>query len=313
MSSWSRPPIKLQQRAGYVQETPLGTFIKKNKPATVVSAYYNMKSRADQDTYKKRMRLFLENIACHLVFFTDEPLVDFVKDCRKNFKDRTIVMPINRTEWVSNIKFSDEMWDSQHERNPEKELHSKDLYKLWYEKKEFVLTAIELNPFDHDDFIWMDAGIIRDDDIIPLIKDNFPVANRIPLDRILLLNVNPFMAADEVRKNNVVGDFSRKDRIAAGIIAGHSNTWLKWTDIYDDTFTRYLEADMFVGKEQSIMSTIVLENKNLISLINPPKNFSKKWFYSLIYLGVSENRFKVLNTFAANNLDSYHSISSIYP
>ena len=88
---------------------------------------------------------------------------------------------------------------------------------------------------------------------------------------------------------------------------------LKWTDIYDDTFTRYLEADMFVGKEQSIMSTIVLENKNLISLINPPKNFSKKWFYSLIYLGVSENRFKVLNTFAANNLDSYHSISSIYP
>jgi hypothetical protein len=312
MSSWHRPPIKIQKKLGYVQETPFGTFIKKDKPATVVSAYYTMKSRTDDDTYKQRMRLFLENIPCHLIFFTDESLVDFVKDCRKKFQDRTIVMPINRIDWVANIKFTDAFWKTQHEKNPEKDLHSTDLYKMWYEKKEFVLTAIELNPFEHDDFIWMDAGIIREDNIIPLIKDNFPVASRIPTDRILLLNVNPFLAEDEEVKNNIMGDFTKKDRIAAGIIAGCSDVWLKWSDIYDTTVERYIKADMFIGKEQSIMSTIVLENKNLVSLIKPPKNFSRKWFYSLIYIGVSENRFKVLNTFAANNLDSYESIGRLY-
>lgn len=311
MSSWNRNPIKLQPKFGYMQKTPQGTFTKKGKPATVVSAYYSVPSRADQETYMQRMKLFLENLPCHLVFFTDEPLVDFVKSCRKNYEDRTIVMPLNRTEWVANIKYTEDLWQSQLEKDPEKELHSVELYKLWYEKKEFVLTAIELNPFDHDDFLWMDAGIIREEAIIPLIKSDFPNPNRIPTDRILLLNVKPFMQEDEVKVNNVTGNFLKKDRIAAGVIAGHALTWLKWSDIYDTTMKAYIENNMFIGKEQSIMSTMVLENKNLVSLINPPKNFGRKWFYSLIHLGVSEKRFNTINSFASDTIESFHSVSSI--
>ena len=311
MSSWNRKPIKIQAKPGYNQKSPQGTFIKKDKPATVVSAYYTVPSRADQETYKQRMKLFLENIPCHLVFFTDEPLVDFVKICRKNYEDRTVVIPLNRTEWVANIKYPEDLWQAQLEKDPEKTLHSVELYKLWYEKKEFVLTAIELNPFDHDDFLWLDAGIIREEAIIPLIKAEFPNPNRIPTDRMLLLNVKPFLQVDEVKVNDITGNFKEKDRIAAGVIAGHAETWLKWSDIYDETMRKYIDADLFIGKEQSIMSTIVLENKNLVSLINPPKNFGRKWFYSLIHLGVSDKRLNIINSFAADTIESFHSISSI--
>jgi hypothetical protein len=266
-----------------------------------------------KENYKQNMRLFLENLPCHLIFFTDEPYIDFVKECRKKFLDRTIVMPLNRTEWVANIKYKEEMWQSQLEKDPEKNIHTVEQYKLRYEKKEFVLTAIELNPYDHHDFIWMDADIIREDAIIPLISANFPVSSRIPIDRMMLLNVNPYTALDEEKNRNITGNFENKDRIAAGIIAGSAENWLKWSDLYDTTMNRYLEAGMFVGKEQNIMSTMVLENKQFVSLVNPPKNFLKKWFYFLIYLGVSERRFKVLSSFAGNAVESYQSIASLYP
>ena len=157
----------------------------------------------------------------------------------------------------------------------------------------------------------MDAGIIREPEILPLIKENFPVGSRIPNDRMLLLNVKPFQQEDENKTNNVTGNFLRKDRIAAGIIAGNKDIWHKWADIYDETITRYLAANKFIGKEQSIMSTIVLENRDFVSLINPPKNFGRAWFYSLIYLGVSKNRFTVINSFSKETIESYQSISSI--
>jgi hypothetical protein len=313
MSSWAKP-VKIQpKRVGYSQENPQGRFLQKTKPVTVVSAFYQVTSPADKETYKQRMRLFLENLPCHLIFFTDAPFVDFVKECRKNFLDRTIIMPLNRTEWVANIKYNETMWQTQLEKDPEKSRHTVDQYKLWYEKKEFVLTAIELNPYDHNDFIWMDACIISEEAIIPLISANFPVSSRIPMDRMLLLNVNPFTVQDEDKANNITGNFENKDRIAAGIIAGNMDNWLKWSDLYDTTMNRYLEAGMFVGKEQNIMSSMVLENKEFISLVNPPKNFGKKWLYLLIYLGVSDRRFKVLSSFAGNSVESYQSIASLYP
>ena len=311
MSSWRGNQIKIIKKPGYTQKTPQGTFTEKNKPVTVVSAYYTVPSRASQETYMSRLKLFLENIPCHLIFFTDEPMLEFIKECRKDYEDSTIIIPLDRTLWNANIKYPEELWQQQHEINPEKDLHSPDLYKLWYEKTHFVLTAIDLNPFDSDDFIWMDAGIIREPEILPLIKENFPVGSRIPNDRMLLLNVKPFQQEDENKTNNVTGNFLRKDRIAAGIIAGNKDIWHKWADIYDETITRYLAANKFIGKEQSIMSTIVLENRDFVSLINPPKNFGRAWFYSLIYLGVSKNRFTVINSFSKETIESYQSISSI--
>ena len=315
MSSWQAKPIKLRPKPGYKQLKPEGTFLSnKSKPPTVVSAYYEVHSRADQDTYKHRMRLFLENLPVYLVFYCEQDLVPFIEECRKNFSDRTIIIPLNRTEWNANIKYDDAIWQSQLEKDCEKELHSVELYKLWYEKKEFVTTTIELNPYDHDDFIWMDAGIIREEILIQLIKNNFPAQNRIPTDRILLLNVKPFLADDEIKSNTtsqITGNFSKRDRIGAGIIAGSKDVWLTWSTLYDKIVNRYLADGLFIGKEQSIMSTLVLENKNFVSLINPPTNFSRKWFYSLIHLGVSEKRFTILNSYTKDTFESYQSISGI--
>ena len=114
MSSWRGNQIKIIKKPGYNQKTPQGTFTEKNKPVTVVSAYYAVQSRASQETYMTRLKLFLENIPCHLIFFTDDPMVEFIKECRKDYEDRTIIIPLDRTLWNANIKYSEEIWQQQH-------------------------------------------------------------------------------------------------------------------------------------------------------------------------------------------------------
>ena len=58
-------------RLGYRQILPEGTFIVKDKPATVVSAYYEMPSKYNLDSYKNWIRLLLENASFHLIFYTE--------------------------------------------------------------------------------------------------------------------------------------------------------------------------------------------------------------------------------------------------
>jgi len=301
MSSWlsaSAParPMKAP-RTGFNQILPEGTFVQKNKPATVVSAYYQMPSKYPNTEYKEWIRLFLENVPCHLVFYTEESLFPFISECRRNFEDRTRIITLPRTEWVANKKYNQTVWNNLHKQDPEATIHTPELYKIWFEKNEFVRRTMELNPYDHDDFVWVDAGICR---TIPLanLVSNFPVASRIPTNRIMLLNMMPFVARDDipvkVNGQEFVGGVVSKPRIGGGIIAGSASSWQAYAQSFDTVLEKYKKAGIFWGKDQDIMKTVVLENKSKISLIEVKAIAPEPWFYSLIYLGCSENLWAVL-------------------
>jgi hypothetical protein len=284
-------------RTGFNQILPEGTFVQKNKPATVVSAYYQMPSKYPNTEYKEWIRLFLENVPCHLVFYTEESLFPFISECRRNFEDRTRIITLPRTEWVANKKYNQTVWNNLHKQDPEATIHTPELYKIWFEKNEFVRRTMELNPYDHDDFVWVDAGICR---TIPLanLVSNFPVASRIPTNRIMLLNMMPFVARDDipvkVNGQEFVGGVVSKPRIGGGIIAGSASSWQAYAQSFDTVLEKYKKAGIFWGKDQDIMKTVVLENKSKISLIEVKAIAPEPWFYSLIYLGCSENLWAVL-------------------
>lgn len=175
MSSWgavARPRIRL----GYHQVKPAGTFVKKELPTTVVSAYYEMPSKYPKENYRKWVRLFLESVDCWLVFFCEKDLVPFIEDCRKEYPEKTTIVILPREHWVANKAFPPTFWKDQHATDPEKNIHSPELYKVWFEKKEFVKRAMEMNPYGHTDFVWTDAGICRSEGLAALIR-NYPVAD----------------------------------------------------------------------------------------------------------------------------------------
>lgn len=301
MSSWlsaSAPlrPMKAP-RSGFNQILPQGTFVQKEKPATVVSAYYQMPSKYPNSEYKEWIRIFLENVPCHLVFYTEESLFPFISECRRNFQDRTTIITLPRTEWVANKKYNHTVWNNLHAQDPEATIHTPELYKIWFEKNEFVRRAIELNPYGHDDFVWTDAGICRTVPLLNLVK-GFPIASRIPTDRIMLLNTMPFVSKDDIpvtiNRQQFVGGVAPKPRIGGGVIAGSASSWEAYAHSFDTVLEKYRKAGIFWGKDQDIMKTVVLENKSKVSLIEVKAIAPELWFYSLLYLGCSEKLWEVL-------------------
>jgi hypothetical protein len=252
--------------------------------ATIVSAYFNIESKHSCDKYLDWIRLFLENVDGHIVFFCDPELTDTIRDFRKANPGKTHIVTMTREEFTANSHD----WSKEKSKDPEADIHTTDLYKIWYEKKEFVKRAIDLNPFNHTYFVWTDAGIVRNIHTAQLIK-NYPVVERIPPNQILLLNVEPFTQADsKIHPDKITGNFLTKNRIGGGIIAASKTMWLRWDALYNSTFQRYQQANRFVGKDQSLMATIVLENKDQIALISPSKFICEPWFYLLYHLGLTD-------------------------
>ncbi len=306
MSSWNAGgPIK-PPRLGYYQKLPEGTFRETTEPSTVVSAYYDMKSKYDPERYRGWIRLFLESTPCYLVFYTEASLAPFIEDCRKGKEDRTRVVILPREEWTANTAFAPGFWDKQHAIDPEKNIQSPELYKVWYEKKEFVKRAIALNPFGHSTYVWTDAGILRNPEIRDLVAKNFPVTERIPVDRMLVFNWWPYVLADEndiVFPGNVrIKAPYAKPRVMAGILAGSKDAWERWDSLYDNCMQRFMSAGLFVGKEQNIMGVVAIESKKDVSLLYVRNISPEPWFYLLLYLGVEEPLYKLFRSDTANRI-----------
>lgn len=295
MSSWRAAAPAAPIRLGYKQLTPEGTFVTKSSPATVVSAYYPMKSKHSLENYRRWIRQFMEHLDAPLVLFTEKSLESFFLESRAKYLDKTRIIVLPREEWVANTKFPQSMWDAQFEIDPEQALHSSELYKVWYEKKEFVRRAIQLNPFSTTDFLWCDSGIVRYEWILPLMS-KFPVADRIPTDKILISNVMPFTRNDEavvkIGGETFVGGASGKPRTGTNVIAASAKMWEVYSNLYDEILQKYLRAGLFFGKDQNIATTLILEHREVISLVDSKQFFYDTWVFILLWLGAPQRLFE---------------------
>ena len=277
MSSWQQSAVK--RRLLPIQYNQ-GTCTEKQKSPTVVSAYYKFSSKFDDQTYRSWIQNLL-SLPFYLVFFTDEASIDYIQSCREHYKDKTRLIILSKDEWTATSQFKTDFWENQRVLDPEQHQHNHtaDLYKIWYEKKEFVRRAIELNPFDHDDFVWTDAGIVRE----PMELQNYPQATKIPTDRLLLLNVAPFEEGDQKQIAGIPGRFAKKNRIGGGILAGSRSVWSDFSKQYDSMVELYSKEGRFVGKDQSIIASLVMLDQTKFCLIKPVKG-GNQWLYLLHYL-----------------------------
>jgi hypothetical protein len=254
--------------------------------ATVVSAYYPIRSKFEPGKYVEWMSKIWPNTSCALIFFTDPALVSQMEGLFAARPGPTKVIGVPFSELSAFQKLSPKLWLQTREDDPEKDKHSAELYAIWYEKKEFVLRAIELNPFNSEHFVWCDAGICRYPEWVPHIQA-FPRREMIPADKMLVLRVGPFNeASHEKDAYGVRGDFKDCVSVGGGILATAAPTWKLWSKAYDAMLMRYYLAGRFVGKDQNIMASMILENPNLVVLIDPPPvmNTIQRWFYLLFFL-----------------------------
>jgi len=241
-----------------------------------------MKSKHRIDEYKEWINDLYGNIGFNLVFYTNKEYAPYIKEIRKNFKDNTKVIVLEFEDFESLKKYPMSFWKEQNEIDHE-EYHTPEMYCVWYEKKEFVKKTIENNPFNSEYFIWVDAGICREKEWIALLKD-FPIINKIPDNTIMINKIKDF--SDKDKNFNFQHE---PENIGAGIIAGKKEIWNKYDKLYDNVILQYIYDGRFAGKEQNIMSTMILTEPKLFSLFdgdavsNDNYNYSK-WHALLFYL-----------------------------
>ena len=255
--------------------------------ATVVSAFYIMDSKFPSQQYMKWIQNFLETVASHLIFYTDPELIPMFEEWRKPYMNKTRFIALSRDNWTAYTKYSKDFWLSQKQRDREAKIHSADLYSIWYEKKEFVLRAAELNPFGHTKYIWCDAGAFRYKEWLPSLQTFGSATTAIPDDKMLILQVEPFTDTDHLSfSKDMIGKFDNCNRIGGGIQAAHIDVWKKWSQLYDQKLDERHTAGMFVGKDQTIMAALALQYPNLVKLVDANKQIKDHWFTLLFTLSL---------------------------
>ena len=246
---------------------------------TVVSALYPIKSKFGMEQYMNWIEGFWPKIRCNLVFFTEPSIYPTVETMIKGRPGHTCIIALPFKELSAFRRLSPLLWLATSNKDPEKAIHSPELYAVWYEKKEFVRRAIEYNPFKSELFVWCDAGICRYPEWVPHLVD-FPKGDYIPRGRMLQLQISPFKEGDS-SKEDFVGN-----RIGGGILASDRAGWSAWSKAYDTIFMDMYLSGRFVGKDQTIMAGIALDHPELVLLVEPYKTLNpvKQWFSLLFYL-----------------------------
>lgn len=248
---------------------------------TLVTAYYNVRSKRPPKYYMEWAKNFL-TLPCPIVLFTSPDLVPIFKGLRGGLPIYIFSRPFESTVMWSRYKSH---WEASHGVDHEKNLHSPQLYSIWANKSAWVKEAIQLNPFHTSHYVWCDIGAFRDASKLPTLI-RFPMASRLPEDKVLFCLIEPLQADDfVVRPDGIPGDFRYLNRIVGGLWGGPRDACLRWAEQYEAMLNRYIQADRFIGKDQSIMMSAILEDSSNAVCIRPHwGDLGETWFYLEYYL-----------------------------
>ena len=133
---------------------------KEKSGSTIVTAYFDIKSKYSSSVYDTWMANML-SLQDAMVIYTTPDLVDTIRGFRKHTGALTHIIPMHLEHTKMATKYSDAFWKVQHAMDPEKSIHSPNLYKIWNEKSNWLKRASVLNPFHSNFFAWVDIGYFR--------------------------------------------------------------------------------------------------------------------------------------------------------
>lgn len=253
---------------------------------TIVTAYFKLSlSKATHDIYVERMKnmLVIDN---PMIIFCEEDCLELIQFLRKDKISKTHIITTTFTEFHS-YKYIDTFL-KHYEMDREKHVgHNIFLYLIWSEKSHFLKKAIELDPFKTDYFLWVDIGCFRCPNIDFINWPNPIRIKQIPKSKVLLLQVYPFKQEElQCKVKEKLPSFQFTNRIGGTIFGGGKEVLLKWHDLYYNMLEYFISINRFIGKDQSIMNSLYLINRDLCELV-PCKNCGPNrdpWFYLQDYL-----------------------------
>jgi hypothetical protein len=231
---------------------------------TVVSAFYPLeKSKHGVDRYHRWLQNFCE-IPCLLVLYTDAASAEIIRIARKGLESKTVIIvrPFNSFRMSSPDMMG--LWQRHHTIDPEKGIHSPELYAVWAIKQECVRDTIQQNPFNSSWFVWCDVGIQRHAQL-QCFYNAFPsICHELcEPGRILFLEVQDIPQAyiDNWRNNQPMHYPTPSVTLGGGCIAGDAAAWNDFGSAYESLIHEFDAHSKFAGKDQILFFTILMEKR----------------------------------------------------
>ena len=265
MTSWiskSLPKKKVAPEPIAIFPSNQGSFVEKTEEATVVTAWYDLPSPVSFARQRDQMQKFLQTVPCQVCIFTQPSLADTLAEFREGLEDRTRVIVLEPKEWVSTTKFIASLWSQQVKQDPEIRLgRTVEDFQFGYEKKEFMTKAVGMNPFHSTDFVWINPSYLWDCQFT-VERPAFPVAAKIPIDRIVVSNPEPFVADDLASSY-----FRGKNRVENTLLAGSGSQWKEYSKLYDVVMSQKLKVSGFIGDDLLMLHYMCIHKPNQFCLV----------------------------------------------
>ncbi len=254
---------------------------------TLISAFFPIKSKFPPERYLHWGETFL-SLEAKLVLFTTSELAPVFKTARGS--KPTFIVPMEFEE-IDAWRLYKSKWIEDHAKDPEKRIHTPELYAIWAQKAFFVEQAVHMNVFNTGYFFWCDFGAFRNPAINPVILTSFPSTNYLFETKVLFQSI-----ANLEPEEKIVGS-SGKDRIVGGLWGGGASACLKWKAAYQKMLESYFAAGRFAGKDQTVMLSAFLKDPSLATVVQCTRSGIDKWFFLEHLLSDEPNVFDVNMTY----------------
>ncbi len=267
--------IKQEQILQYKYQNSYENYV------TVVTCYFQIKSKQPHDKYVEWMQNFLK-IPMNLVVFTDSESYDLIFNLRQSCiaKTKIIILALNNFVMYKHIDY----FKYCYEICPLKSRHSTELFMLWAEKPYFLQRAITENYFNSEWFVWTDIGSLRNK---ILSRDyqyypNYKKFINIDPNKIILSAISNY-ATTKLDNDNI--PLIYKTSNTSDILNGHNTIYIQggfyaihktminnFIDLYSNIFKFFKYNQYYAGNDQFILNTFYHKYQNMIHLINA-KNY----------------------------------------
>jgi hypothetical protein len=265
---------------------------------TVVTAYYPIRSKFPTQRYLDWASTFLK-IKSPIVVFTESQMVESILARRGNLPIHIVTIPFYELDtW----KLYQERWIEHSHMDPERHIHSPELYAIWAQKAFFVERAIQLNVFDTDYFFWCDIGAFRDPNVSSVILDTFPTTQYLEKERMLFQSVGDVAKTDWIVRNDgirgeVISPTWNETRLVGGLWGGGTAACLRWKNAYQRMLEAYFRVGRFAGKDQQVMLSAYLDDPSLGKVVYCTKPYIDIWFFLEHLLSDQTERYELNPTY----------------
>jgi len=234
-----------------------------------------------------------------IVLFTEEQMVEPIRQRRGNLPIHIITIPFDELDtW----KLYQMKWKDHLLLDPERHIHSPELYAIWAQKAFFVERSIHANPFQTDFFFWCDIGAFRDPYVSSSILESFPMTDHMERDNVILQSVGNVLPTDWVpRRDGIRGEVISQQwndvRLVGGLWGGGITGCLKWKNAYQEMLEAYFRAGRFAGKDQQVMLSTYLANISLAKVVRCTKPHIDEWFFLEHLLSNQPERYELNPTY----------------